>query len=59
MASEKGCNKMDKNKLSSKAMKISMEDTVQTVLDILEKDDGRTFEEKKQDNTWRLKIILS
>ena len=49
MASEKGCNKMDKNKLSSKAMKISMEDTVQTVLDILEKDDGRTFEEKKQE----------
>ena len=50
---------MDKNKLSSKAMKISMQDTVQTVLDILEKDDGRTFEEKKQDNTWRLKIIPS
>lgn len=39
---------VEKN-LFHKGMKICMEDTVQKVLDILEKDDNRSFEEKKQE----------
>ena len=39
----RGCDLMEKDSVAKKAM----EDSVQKVLDILEKEDGRTFEEKK------------
>ncbi len=38
---------MEKDSVAKKSMRISMEDSVQKVLDILEKEDGRTFEGKK------------
>ena len=40
---------MGEKKLSHRTMKICMEDAVQKVLDILEDDDGRSFDEKKKD----------
>ncbi len=40
---------MNEKFLSKRAAKISLEDTVQKVMDILEAEDGRTFEEKKQE----------
>lgn len=40
---------MGEKKLSDQAMKICMEDTIQNVLDILEADNGRSFEEKQQE----------
>lgn len=40
---------MSNSKLSNKAAKIKMEDTVQKVMDMLEEEDGRSFEEKKQE----------
>ena len=40
---------MGEKNLSHRTMKICMEDAVQKVLDILEVDDGRSFDEKKKD----------
>ena len=47
MAYMRGCDLMEKDSVAKKSMRINMEDSVQKVLDILEKEDGRTFEEKK------------
>ena len=47
MAYMRGCDLMEKDSVAKKSMRINMEDSVQKVLDILEKADGRTFEEKK------------
>lgn len=40
---------MDESFLSKRAVKMSLEDSVQKVMDILEAEDGRSFEEKKQE----------
>ena len=42
-------SKRKEKNVSYRAMKVCMEDMVQTVLDILEIDDGRTFDEKKKE----------
>lgn len=39
----------EKQSLAANVMKISIEDSIHKVMDILEKEDGRTFEEKKED----------
>lgn len=39
---------MKNQSLTASAMKISIEDSIHKVMDILEKEDGRTFEEKKE-----------
>lgn len=41
--------KMKNQSLAASAMKISMEDSIHKVMDIIEKEDGRTFEEKKKE----------
>lgn len=47
MARMKGYGLMEKDFVAKKIMKINIEDSVQKVPDILETEDGRTFEEKK------------
>ena len=41
--------KMKNQSLAANAMKISIEDSIHKVMDIIEKEDGRTFEEKKKE----------
>ena len=40
---------MKNQSLAANVMKISMEDSIHKVMDIIEKEDGRTFEEKKKE----------
>lgn len=41
--------KMKNQSLAANVMKISIEDSIHKVMDIIEKEDGRTFEEKKKE----------
>ena len=41
--------KMKNQSLAANAMKISIEDSIHKVMNIIEKEDGRTFEEKKKE----------
>ena len=41
--------KMKNHSLAANAMKISIEDSIHKVMNIIEKEDGRTFEEKKKE----------
>lgn len=41
--------KMENQSLAANGMKISIEDSIHKVMDIIEKEDGRTFEEKKKE----------
>ena len=41
--------KMKNQSLAANGMKISIEDSIHKVMDIIEKEDGRTFEEKKKE----------
>lgn len=47
---------MKNQSLAAGAMKIAVEDSIHKVMDILEKEDGRTFEEKKKKRLAILRI---
>lgn len=48
--------KMKNQSLAANAMKISIEDSIHKVMNIIEKEDGRTFEEKRKKQSIFLRI---
>ncbi len=47
---------MKNQSLAANAMKISIEDSIHKVMNIIEKEDGRTFEEKRKKQSIFLRI---